>query len=182
MRETTESQSRARDGLRPDEPVALPVEGSDPDRAPGHGRLAVVIAVLVLVGSLAWTWVAVGAHDAPAVGTTHTAMTVRGGALDLTSVDESVAVHYRFAREHRAELAQLRCWCGCEQFLDHRHLADCFVRPDGGWEPHAAGCGVCLGEAALVAELLADGRSLTDISSTIEERFGPTVITTPPRP
>jgi hypothetical protein len=72
-------------------------------------------------------------------------------------VPEQVAVLYRAAHDHADVYAQIPCFCGCEAMLGHRHLLDCFARPDGGWEAHALGCGVCLGEARQVEELLAAG-------------------------
>ena len=103
------------------------------------------------------------------------------GPLVLSSVSSQVAGHYRFAAEHRGEFAQFRCWCGCEQFLGHRSLADCFERGDGrGWEAHAAGCGVCIGEAAMAADMIRAERPVGDVAAALDARFGPTVITTPP--
>lgn len=102
------------------------------------------------------------------------------GPLDLNTVNPQLAGHYRFAAAHRDEFEQLRCWCGCEQFLDHRNLADCFERRDGrGWEAHAAGCGVCIGEAALAARMIGDGHTTAEIAEAIDTEFGPTATTTP---
>lgn len=80
-----------------------------------------------------------------------------GGVIDPADVPESVAVLYRAAHAHSDIYENVPCFCGCEAMLGHRHLLDCFARPDGGWEAHALGCGVCLGEAQQVEELLADG-------------------------
>ena len=100
--------------------------------------------------------------------------------FDLASVSATIAGHYHFAADHLAELEQIPCWCGCEQFLAHRHLADCFVRADGrGWEAHAAGCGVCIGEAVIARRMLEEGRTPAEIKAAVDIRFGPTVITTP---
>ena len=101
--------------------------------------------------------------------------------LDLTTVSASIAAHYHFAADHFAEFEQIPCWCGCEQFLGHRHLGDCFVRADGrGWEAHAAGCGVCIGEAVTARRMLDEGRTPAEIKTAVDVQFGPTVITTPP--
>lgn len=80
-----------------------------------------------------------------------------GGVIAPDDVPEQVAVLYRAAHDHAAIFEQIPCFCGCEAMLGHRHLLDCFARPDGGWEAHALGCGVCLGEAQQVEDLLAAG-------------------------
>jgi len=80
-----------------------------------------------------------------------------GGMIDPADVPESVAVLYRGAFAHADVYEGVPCFCGCELMLGHRHLLDCFARPEGGWEAHALGCGVCLGEAQQVEGLLADG-------------------------
>jgi hypothetical protein len=64
-------------------------------------------------------------------------------------------------------MSEVPCYCGCEAFLGHRHLGDCFVTPTGGWESHASGCSVCTDEAAQVERLLAEGRSPPEIRAAV---------------
>lgn len=81
-----------------------------------------------------------------------------GGVISLEDIPEGVAPYYEAARADYEIFEQIPCFCGCEEMLGHRHLADCFIRPDRqGLEAHAVGCGVCLGEAHQVRELLAGG-------------------------
>lgn len=80
-----------------------------------------------------------------------------GGLIEPDDVPGAVAVLYRAAHDHSTVYEQIPCFCGCEAMLGHRHLLDCFARPEGGWEAHALGCGVCLGEAQQVEDLLAAG-------------------------
>lgn len=42
--------------------------------------------------------------------------------LDLSTVSDEVAAHYRYAQAHGDTFARIPCWCGCQQFLDHRNL------------------------------------------------------------
>ena len=101
--------------------------------------------------------------------------------LELSTVSTPIAAHYRYAKAHITEYQQIPCWCGCQQFLAHRNLADCFVRADGkGWEAHAAGCGVCNGEAAIAERMLGEGRTASDVKTAVDTQFGTTAITTPP--
>jgi hypothetical protein len=96
-----------------------------------------------------------------------------GGVVDPADVPESVAVLYRAAGEHAEIYQGVPCFCGCEAMLGHRHLLDCFARPEGGWEAHALGCGVCLGEALQIEELLAGGSTdLGAIRAAVVARWG----------
>lgn len=81
-----------------------------------------------------------------------------GGVLAPEDVPPGLAAHYQAALDHSDIFETVPCFCGCEEMLGHRHLGDCFVRADGqGLEAHALGCGVCLGEAQQVIDLLAAG-------------------------
>lgn len=86
-----------------------------------------------------------------------------GGVLAPADVPPAVAAHYQAAQDHQHAFEAVPCFCGCEEMLSHRHLADCFVRADGqGLEAHALGCGVCLGEAQQVMDLIAAGVEAPD--------------------
>lgn len=86
-----------------------------------------------------------------------------GGVLAPEDVPPGLAAHYQSAQDHPEIFSVVPCFCGCEEMLGHRHLGDCFVRPDGrGLEAHALGCGVCLGEAQQVMDLLAAGAEEPD--------------------
>lgn len=100
--------------------------------------------------------------------------------LDLSTVSADIAGHYRNALTHADAYTEIPCWCGCQQFLGHRNLLDCFVRPDGqGWEAHAAGCGVCNGEAAMAERMLDAGRTPSQVAAAVNLEFGVTAITQP---
>lgn len=80
------------------------------------------------------------------------------GVVAPEDVPAGLTDYYEGAQTHFATFEQIPCFCGCEEMLGHRHLGDCFVRPDGsGLEAHALGCGVCLGEAAQVLEMIDAG-------------------------
>ncbi len=71
---------------------------------------------------------------------------------------------YEIARKHPATLDQLHCFCECAEspMFKHRTLLTCFV------DTHAAGCGICLSEARLAAELEDRGVSDAEIRVTVE--------------
>jgi hypothetical protein len=107
--------------------------------------------------------------------------------LELSSVSQDVAAHYRYAEAHQADFSAIPCFCGCQEFLDHGNLYDCFVRADGaGYDSHAAGCGVCIGEASVASRLLDVGTPAAEVAERIVGQFGTTPITSPdqtiPRP
>lgn len=86
-----------------------------------------------------------------------------------TAQQQAAAEQYRFVASHRALTEQVMCYCGCGLTLDHRSLRDCFVRDDGSYDPHGAGCGICLAEATQVAQLEARGAPAAEIVAYINE-------------
>lgn len=110
-------------------------------------------------------------HAAPT--TTTMPMVFPDGVLDLATVSEAVAAEYRYAAAHTSAYDQLRCWCGCEAAFGHRSLTDCFLRPDGAWEAHGSGCGVCVAEATIARQRLDAGVAVADIRAELDQRFGP---------
>lgn len=102
-----------------------------------------------------------------------TPMVAPDGVLDLSSVSEDVAAEFHYAARHLDAYQQLRCWCGCEEAFDHADLADCFVRPDGQWEAHGAGCAVCIASAVVARERLDAGIPVDSIAVEIDRTFGP---------
>ena len=101
-----------------------------------------------------------------------------GGEVELASLPAEHQVLYEAAVADREAFTQVRCYCGCEDFLAHRHLLDCFERPEGGWERHATGCAVCLAEAEEVVEQRAAGTPLGEIVRRIDNRYGQVTATT----
>lgn len=148
---------------------------TDGEGAPGR-RLA-----LIVVGSVAIAVAIVVGTVAAVAGDGQHGGRVAVPALELASVSSEVAGHYHAAADLSDVYREVPCYCGCEEFLGHRHLYDCFVRADGaGWEAHAAGCGVCLAESALVRELTDAGTPTDDVRTSVIARFGTTPTTAPP--
>ena len=155
-----------------------------PSDAPANGAPAVrwwwlfvgpLLALLLVAGGAA-ALIASGddgdAGDAHAMGA--------APPLELASVTDDIAGHYRYAEDHQTDFAAIPCFCGCEEFLSHENLYDCFIRTDGaGYDSHAAGCGVCIGEAVVASQLLDAGTPATEVADRIVEQFGTTPITSP---
>lgn len=140
--------------------------------------LAVAIAALAAAGWLLATNPGTGLTGTDATEEAPAMLAVApGGTVDLASLPAVQQELYLAAAADPEAFEAVTCYCGCEAFLDHRHLLDCFVRPDGGWERHATGCGVCLAEARDVIDLRADGTPTSEIARHIDDRYG--AITTP---
>lgn len=148
---------------------------SDPAEKRSRPWLALVLAVVLLGYAI---WLLNGANGDSSVSTeptgAHAVMlaVAPGGIVELDSLPEGHQQMYRAAAADPAAFAAVTCYCGCEQFLDHKHLLDCFVRPnDGAWERHATGCAVCMLQARDVVSMRADNRSLDDIIRQIDDRY-----------
>lgn len=161
--------------VRPTEAATTPSRGVVIETRPSDPRallsirrlaraLAVALGVFMVVITGAVTASVTTVHPDSEVGAAGPSMlaVAPGGVLDPEVVSDPLAANYHSAEAHSEAFAAVPCYCGCEEMLDHRHLLDCFIRADGtGWEAHAAGCEVCLGEAEQVAGLIAAG--VTDI-------------------
>lgn len=73
---------------------------------------------------------------------------------------------YIVARDHPELLAQLDCYCGCEQNEGHKNLLDCFRTN------HGAGCDICVGEAVTAGQMLSQGTPVDQIREALRARYG----------
>ena len=89
-----------------------------------------------------------------------------------TSTSPRLRDAYRVAQTRGPLLATLDCYCGCGQ-LDppHTSLLDCFIQPDGSWDTHASGCGICQDEALDANLWAAEGLSPAEIGRRIDEKY-----------
>src|SRR6185312_2795684 len=72
---------------------------------------------------------------------------------------------YLVAQQHPDLLAQLHCYCGCEQHEGHKNLLDCFR------DNHGAGCAICVREAVSAGQLADSGMPVDQIYQSLRERF-----------
>ena len=81
--------------------------------------------------------------------------------------DKEVVPPYEAALKYPATLDRLHCFCECQESMAHRHktLLTCFT------SNHAAGCGICLREALMAAELKEKGLPDDQIENTVESVF-----------
>ncbi|HSJ50422.1 MAG TPA: PCYCGC motif-containing (lipo)protein [Actinomycetota bacterium] len=130
--------------------------------------LAIALSMVLTSAGAGAALLAGGAHGAHPRGP---APMAADPGLDLLTLPAPVAEHYLAAADHPNAYSEVPCFCGCEAMLDHRSLLDCFVRPAGGWEPHAAGCVVCLDESVMVRSMLARGSPISEIRSTVVDAY-----------
>jgi|SRR3989337_230071 len=69
------------------------------------------------------------------------------------------------------------CYCGCDNMvmgattLRHKHLRNCFIRDDGSFEPHAAGCNTCVDIANQAYDMYKNNYKPIDIRNAIDQRY-----------
>ena len=73
---------------------------------------------------------------------------------------------YVVAQKHPDLLAQLHCYCGCEQHEGHHSLFDCFRTN------HGAACAVCVAEAVAAGEYAEGGMPADQIREALHQRYG----------
>lgn len=72
---------------------------------------------------------------------------------------------YRAAKEIPETLAQLPCYCHCDQSMGHKSLHSCFE------DTHASQCTVCVSEALLAYNLQRSGMNPTQIRERIIAQY-----------
>ena len=88
-----------------------------------------------------------------------------------------VAEAYIFAAQNRDKVMYLACYCGCagmqhsDKLIQHRSLKDCYIKPDGSYEPHASECKLCNDITLEARDMLMTGYSLKDVRKTIDDRY-----------
>lgn len=73
---------------------------------------------------------------------------------------------YTIAARIPSVLDALFCHCDCHEVRGRRSLLECFQ------DDMAENCGICQGQARLAAQLHAQGKSLKDIRTAIDARYG----------
>jgi hypothetical protein len=86
--------------------------------------------------------------------------------LDPNIFTGEVHQAYLVAQQHPDLLAQLDCYCGCEQHEGHKNLLDCFRTN------HGAGCPISSGEAVTAGQLADNGTPVDQIHKILYQRYG----------
>jgi hypothetical protein len=72
---------------------------------------------------------------------------------------------YRAVKEIPETIAQLPCYCHCDQSMGHKSLHSCFE------DTHASQCSVCVGEALMAYNLQKSGMSPSQIRERIIAQY-----------
>ena len=120
--------------------------------------LAVAAIAVVLVATRGG---GAGHHPTPRPGVT--------GARVLAAAtfgdDQRLVRAYEAARAMPEVFDGLYCYCHCKEDMGHVSLLTCYE------SEHAASCDICLGEAAIAAQMHAAGATLEDIRRAIDARY-----------
>lgn len=121
------------------------------------GGLVVLVALLLLPTLTSGTT----DHPAPRehVGHEHVAPAERYAAYPR------VAQVYEMVARTPHVVDGIYCYCHCSEHSGHYSLLDCFH------DDHAAGCDICLSEAAMAHEMHNDGASLDEIRAAIDRLY-----------
>lgn len=142
------------------------------DEAETGGWLPIILGELAVV-ALIFVGVAVLVRGAGGADPSDANAAPKPATVSLAALPPAMSDTYHYAAEHVAEFMAIPCFCGCQQTLGHRNLEDCFVTPDGEWDAHASGCGVCTAEAVAAKELLDTNTPIDAVRKAIIHRFGP---------
>ncbi len=88
-----------------------------------------------------------------------------------------VAEAYIYAVQNQDKVVYLACYCGCagmqhsDKLLSHKSLKDCYIKPDGSYEPHASECKLCNDITLEARDLLMKGYSLKDVRKIIDDEY-----------
>lgn len=88
---------------------------------------------------------------------------------------DTVQQSYQFAVANPDTLKQIPCYCGCGN-MGHTSNYSCYVESESPdkelkFDDHALGCGICVDITQDVMRLMRQGKSISDIRSTIDSTY-----------
>jgi hypothetical protein len=94
---------------------------------------------------------------------------------------------YAYVAEHPETTGYIPCYCGCGGHSGHLSVHDCFVAARGTdgsivYDPHGAGCDMCVDIALITKRLVGQGKSLTEVRKSVDGKYsylGPPTDTPP---
>jgi hypothetical protein len=119
---------------------------------------AAAVGLLLVIGIGAWQMRAAADAKSDSAGASLT--------QDPALYQGDTRQAYTVARAHPELLAQLDCYCGCEQHEGHKNLLDCFRTN------HGAACDICVGEAVTAGQMLSQGTPVDQIREALRARYG----------
>ncbi len=107
--------------------------------------------------------------------------TTGSGAISMPdwvmAAPEDVRMAYQFAADRPDVLMWMPCYCGCGGHSGHKSAKNCFVQESSTpgnvqFDEHGAGCQMCVEIALDTKAMTEEGRSLREIRSYIDDKFG----------
>jgi hypothetical protein len=89
-----------------------------------------------------------------------------GLTLDPNQFEGDTRLAYEAAQKHPELLAQLHCYCGCQEHEGHKNLLDCFRTN------HGAECATCMGEAITASQMYESGSPVEQIADALRRQYG----------
>ena len=124
-------------------------------------RTAALLAGIVVTGLITVTAIAIYQMRAP----TDAVASSESLTLNPDLFQGETRAAYQTAQKHPELLAQLDCYCGCEQHEGHKNLLDCFR------SNHGATCATCTGEAVTAGQLFENGTPVEQIRAILRQRY-----------
>ena len=113
--------------------------------------------------------------EKPAIEDTN--KTVKIGLPEFAQKTTRVEEAYIYAMMNQNKTMYLACYCGCasmqhsDKLIQHKSLKECYIRPDGSFEPHASECKLCNDITLEARDLLMKGYSLKDVRKIIDDNY-----------
>lgn len=88
-----------------------------------------------------------------------------------------VSEAYIFVIQNPDMAKYIACYCGCGNMQDsdvlmaHKSLKDCYIKSDGGYEPHASECKLCNDITLEVRAMSMNKYSLMEIRKMIDDAY-----------
>ena len=137
--------------------------------------LAVGLATIYLVGSGNSS----SNHAPPATQTMEDSGGSGSGTMPgyVTSAPEDVRMAYQFAMDRPDVLMWMPCYCGCGGHSGHKSAKNCFIKESSTagnvqFDEHGASCQMCVTIALDTQTMLEEGRSLKEMRTYIDDKFG----------
>jgi uncharacterized protein with PCYCGC motif len=127
------------------------------------GMLGAFLPGVQRLGAASRHWPTTGPHPTPRPGITAAKVLTRE---QLADAPQLVPV-FDQVREIPEVVDGIRCQCGCAELEGYYSLLSCY---EG--EAMARHCAVCQGQARLAHRLHQDGKTLDEIRSAIDARYG----------
>ncbi len=124
------------------------------------GRSVAVASIVMIVAVFVGAFTAWRSSAKPVAAALVASLT-----LDPGQFQGDTKQAYLVAQQHPELLAQMHCYCGCEQHEGHKSLLDCFRTR------HGAGCDTCVGEAVTAGKLADGGMPIDQIRDALRDRY-----------